>query len=260
MLFSGEFVSGVDLVDVALWSFTIFFFGLIFYIRREDRREGYPLETDVEGKLEDEGVFWYAPKKTFIVPHDRGSVSVPHGKRDTRDHAMTRVEIWPGSPYTPKGDPMQAFVGPASYAERDDVADLTEDGRDRIVPLRVDGHCYVAKESPDPVGMTVYGTDKKPAGTVVDAWVDRSEAVFRYLEVETGTDTASNRVLLPVPFAVISKGKNRVDVDAVLASHFAAVPKTKSPDRVTRLEEDIICAYYGGGTLYAKPERLEPIL
>ena len=29
MLFRGEFVNGVDLVDVCLWAFTIFFFILI---------------------------------------------------------------------------------------------------------------------------------------------------------------------------------------------------------------------------------------
>ncbi|MEM9842223.1 MAG: photosynthetic reaction center subunit H, partial [Pseudomonadota bacterium] len=40
MIFGGEFVQGIDLVDVSLWLFTLFFFGLIFYLRREDRREG----------------------------------------------------------------------------------------------------------------------------------------------------------------------------------------------------------------------------
>ncbi|MEO1136842.1 MAG: hypothetical protein AAFW68_09570, partial [Pseudomonadota bacterium] len=54
-------VSGIDLVDISLWAFTLFFFGLIFYLRREDRREGYPLELDTSGKEEDAGVFWYAP-------------------------------------------------------------------------------------------------------------------------------------------------------------------------------------------------------
>lgn len=258
MIFSGEFVQGVDMVDVTLWAFTLFFFGLIFYLRREDRREGYPLEEDTTGKLEDQGVFWYAPKKTFILPHGRGTVSVPHGKRDTRDHPMRRTAVWPGAPYEPTGDPLKAQVGPGSYAEREDVPDLTIHGTDRIIPFRLDREFEVAKGDADPRGMTVYGADDKRAGEVVDLWVDRSEAVIRYLEVETGDDGASNRVLLPMTFAAIKGGQKRIDVDALHAAQFSGVPKTRLADSVTRLEEDKICGYYGGGKLYASPDRAEP--
>jgi photosynthetic reaction center H subunit len=38
------------------------------------------------------------------------------------------------------------------------------------------------------------------------------------------------------------------------------VPGTRTPDAVTRLEEEKICAYYGAGTLYATPLRAEPLL
>ncbi len=259
MNFGGEFVTGIDLVDISLWLFTLFFFGLIFYLRREDRREGYPLERDTDGELEDDGVIWYAPKKTFTLPHKRGTVSVPHGRRDQRDLALARTAVWPGAPFQPTGDPMRDAVGPASYAEREDIEDLTDDGRQRIAPLRVDGHIYVAEGSPNPVGMTVYGGDGKPAGEVVDVWVDRSEAIIRYLEVNIGKDGMADHVLLPIPFANISKGRNRVDVDAIFAHHFAGVPKSKSPTSVTRLEEDKIAGYYGGGKLYASPARTESL-
>ncbi|MGA1372932.1 MAG: hypothetical protein ACO3Z6_15180, partial [Pseudomonadales bacterium] len=40
MIFSGEFVNGIDLVDVCLWAFTIFFLWLIYYLQREGMREG----------------------------------------------------------------------------------------------------------------------------------------------------------------------------------------------------------------------------
>lgn len=259
MILGGEFVTGIDLVDICLWAFTLFFFGLIFYLRREDRREGYPLERDTDGRLEDNGAFFYAPKKTFILPHNRGTVSVPPGARDVRAHAMARTAVWPGAPYQPTGDPMRDGVGPASYAERDDIPDLAADGANRIAPLRADGHLRVAEESPNPVGMTVYGGDGVAAGTVVDLWVDRSEAIMRYLEVDIGAAGAPEHVLLPIPFAKISRGRNRVDVDAVFAHHFAGVPRTKLPDTVTRLEEDKIAGYYGGGKLYATPARTESL-
>ncbi|MHA7870931.1 MAG: photosynthetic reaction center subunit H [Hyphococcus sp.] len=259
MIFGGEFVSGIDLVDISLWTFTLFFFGLIFYLRREDRREGYPLETDTGGKLEDAGVFWYAPKKTFHLPHNRGTVTVPHGPRDTRKHALARTAPWPGAPYQPTGDPMRDGVGPASFAVREDVRDLTDDGRSRIAPFRLGDGFEIAKEDADPRGMTVYGGDRKAAGKVVDVWVDRSEAIVRYLEVDIGSEGMVNNVLLPMPFAKINKERRRVDVDAIFAKHFDGVPKTKDADSITRLEEDQIAGYYGGGKLYATPSRTEPM-
>jgi photosynthetic reaction center H subunit len=47
-------------------------------------------------------------------------------------------------------------------------------------------------------------------------------------------------------------------VQSILGAQFANVPRNKQPDSVTLLEEDKICAYYGGGTLYATPSRQEP--
>ena len=38
-----EFTTRMDLAQVALYAFWIFFACLIFYLRREDKREGYPL-------------------------------------------------------------------------------------------------------------------------------------------------------------------------------------------------------------------------
>ena len=35
----------IDFAQIALYLFGIFFAGLIYYLRREDKREGYPLET-----------------------------------------------------------------------------------------------------------------------------------------------------------------------------------------------------------------------
>jgi photosynthetic reaction center H subunit len=45
-----------------------------------------------------------------------------------------------------------------------------------------------------------------------------------------------------------------------LAAQFENVPALKHPEQITRLEEEKICAYYGAGTLYATPERQEPLV
>ena len=109
----------------------------------------------------------------------------------------------------------------------------------------------------DPRGFTVIGADGVVGGTVRDVWVDRSEVIIRYLEVEV---KGGKRVLLPITFSKINQGKGTVKVESILGSQFASAPTLSSPDRVTLLEEDKIVAYYGGGTLYAEPSRQEPLL
>ncbi len=42
-------VGGLDVAELAFYMFAAFFLGLIFYLRREDRREGYPREEDLTG-------------------------------------------------------------------------------------------------------------------------------------------------------------------------------------------------------------------
>ncbi len=257
-MFKGYILPGVDLADISLWLFTLFFFGLIFYLRREDRREGYPLESDTTGRLEGSGTFWFARPKTFKLPHGKGTVTVPHGPRDTRSHALKRTDVWPGAPLTPTGDPMRDGVGPASYAERKDWPDLTVEGHPRIVPFRVAHGLSVAAQDRDPRGFTVLGADNAPAGEVADLWVDRSESLIRYLEVKL--PNAGGMVLLPMTLARIDMNRARILVSSILASQFTGVPRLRNPEQVTRLEEDKICGYYGGGKLYATPGRLEPML
>ena len=136
------------------------------------------------------------------------------------------------------------------------ATDLTFEGVPKIVPLRVAAGFEVAAKDTDPRGLKVIGADGEVGGVVADMWVDRSEMIFRYLEV---TPAGGGRnVLLPYNFARI--GPRRVSVRSIMGRHFGQVPVTKHPDQVTLLEEDKICAYYGGGTLYADPQRMEPLI
>jgi photosynthetic reaction center H subunit len=162
----------------------------------------------------------------------------------------------PGAPLVPEGNPMLSNMGPAAYANRPDVPDLTLHGLARIVPLRAAPGFHLDSRSPDARGMTVIAGDQRVAGTVVDIWVDRAEPSPRYYEVEvTGL---AHTVLLPFTCARIRLGKREVLVKSIFASHFAHVPKIASPERVTLLEEDRIMAYYASGYLYATPDRQEP--
>ncbi|GAB4039689.1 MAG: photosynthetic reaction center subunit H [Rubrivivax sp.] len=249
---TGAITAYADVAQLVLYAFWIFFAGLIYYLVRENHREGYPMET-VNGRGKITG--WPVPKPKTYLLREGGELQTPSGRYDTRELQATPTYPWTGAPLEPNGDPMTAGVGPGSWAERADVVDTTYEGEDKIVPLRVATEYDVSHGENDPRGLPVVGADGQTGGTVRDLWLDRSEAIFRYLEVET---PSGRRVLLPMNFARIKK--DRVQVKSVHGRHFEGVPGLKSADRITLLEEEKVVAYYGAGTLYADPSRQEPLL
>ncbi len=258
---TGAITGYIDVAQLVLYGFWIFFAALVYYLRREDKREGYPLESDRTERTQRvrvQGFPAIPPPKTFRLAHG-GTYEAPNQRVDEIPIAAEAVAPFAGAPLEPTGDPMRDAVGPAAYAKRANQPDLTLDGQDRIVPMRVARDFSIAERDPDPRGMPVYGADGASGGSIVDVWVDRSEPQVRYLEVDTG-GPKPHRALVPIAFCRISRARREVRVDAITGAQFAHVPALSSPDRVTLLEEDRISAYYGGGTLYALPERTEPLL
>lgn len=254
---TGAITGYIDVAQLTLYAFWIFFAGLIYYLRREDKREGYPCDTDHPRRVRVQGWPPIPRPKAFRLQH--GETVYAPGDRGDKRPIQAVHEPWPGAPLDPTGDPMRDGIGPASYAQRADTPDITfDDEQPKIVPLRAAPGFFLAWEDPDPRGMEVVGADGHRAGTVVEAWVDRSETVVRYLEVELAED--GRRVLLPINLAQISAKRRRIWVDSILASQFAGVPGLRNPDQVTLLEEDRIVGYFGGGKLYATPSRLGPVL
>ncbi len=254
---TGAITGYIDVAQIALYVFWIFFAGLIYYLLRENKREGYPLENDRSAHVEVQGFPGMPEPKTFLL-RDGRTVSVPNRLREEQALAAEPGGAWLGAPLEPTGNPMLDGVGPGAWAQRADIPDTTYEGEPRIVPLRAAPGFGLSRKDPDPVGLPVLGADGELGGEVVDLWVDRAEALFRYLEVEVHGDTGPRRVLLPINFAKIDS--QRVRVRSILGAQFAAVPGTREPEQVTLLEEDRIMAYYGGGTLYATPQRQEPLL
>ena len=244
-----------------LYAFWIFFAGLIIYIRREDKREGYPLESERSGLVTVQGFPRIPSPKTFNLA-DGTSVQAPRdgGGADWREVKAAASAPWHGAPLIPTGDPMADGVGPASYAQRSDTPDVTVTGTPKLVPLRSLSDFYLDEHDPDPRGMEVVGADGAVGGVVRDVWVDRSEYIIRYFEVEVGDKAKKRNVLLPTTLSRVSAKSGRVSVKSVLGAHFAQVPVHKKPDVVTRLEEDRICAFYASGNLYATADRAEPLL
>jgi photosynthetic reaction center H subunit len=270
---TGAITSYIDVAQVTLYAFWIFFAGLIFYLRREDKREGYPLESERSDRVLVQGFPAIPPPKVFLLPHG-GTVSAPRGPEPARELQAAPSGAWPGAPLEPTGDPLRDGVGPAAWAMRADVPDVTIDNQPKIRPLRVATDYFLDPTDPDPRGMVVVGADGLRAGTIADVWVDRSETIVRYLEVALDAPPrrraataegeaaapAARHVLLPMTLARVSRARHEVKVGSILASQFAGVPTLASPDLVTLREEDRISAYYAGGQLYATPDRLGPLL
>jgi photosynthetic reaction center H subunit len=245
-----------DVAQITLYLFLAFFAGVIYYLHREDKREGYPLESERTGVVV-QG-FPAIPEPKIFLLADGTEIEAPRAEPyDGRPIKASPIAGFLGAPLKPDGDPMLDGVGPAAYADRADIPDVTLHGTPKIVPLRTVPEWHIDHDDPDPRGMSVVGADGQKGGIVKDVWLDRSEAIIRYFEVEVD---GARTVLLPTPMTRISRSNRMVTVRSILGKHFATVPAHKNSDFVTRLEEDKICAYYAGGHLYATAERSEPLL
>lgn len=252
-----KIVGTLDVTELVLLAFTLFFIALIFYLRREDRREGYPLEDEVTGRIDTPaGPLLAASPKRFLMPFGRPAVTTPTQGREKVDVAGARTFRSVGAPYYPTGNPLVDGIGPASWAERARHPDLNAHGQPRIVPISIAPDIGVHRRDTDPRGMRVIGADGAVAGTVTDLWVDTAEHQIRYLQIDMGT----NSVLAPMAMAAVKGKKGVISIDALNAEDFAGAPVPEQADQITFYEEERIVAYFGGGYLYANRARQEPIL
>ena len=223
----GVLTSGIDSALVILYAFWLFFFGLVFYLLRENRREGYPLIDDMTGRQEKGGLIWIPSPKTFVTGN--GEVHLAPDVTEVEPPVRNAVPAapFPGSPLIPTGNPLTSGVGPASYAMRADRPDVTSTGDVKLVPMRLLTEHEIAEHDADPRGMEMIGADGMPAGVIEDVWVDRSESMVRYLEVRldpsiaalTDVRSASAGADPIVGVTAVEVDDGRTDVVAVAAEH-----------------------------------------
>ncbi|WP_432816566.1 photosynthetic reaction center subunit H [Sulfitobacter sp. JB4-11] len=251
-----EFFGNFDLASAAIWGFYIFFALLVYYLQTENMREGYPLETDDGAPAPNQGPFPVPKDKTFILPHGRGEVTVPSGQHPDRPVlALQRTSKAAGSPYVPTGDPMMDGVGPAAWAPRRDVPELDAHGHVKIKPLSSLPDFKVSAGT-DPRGKPVMTGDGEIVGRITDMWVDVPEQLVRFLVMDVNPEGSGKIRLIPMNFAKV-KG-DRVVIRSLYAHNVDGIPGIKGKEQITLLEEEKVMAYFGGGTLYADPARLEP--
>jgi photosynthetic reaction center H subunit len=229
-------VGTFDVAELAFLLFFGFFIALVFYLNKESRREGYPLEDEETGKIHP-GSLFDGDKKSFQLPHGRGTYVPEDVARDDINVPAVQAFRGAGAPFVPTGNPMKDGMGPAAWANRSKYPN-----------------------DPELIGWPVMAADKQIVGKVSDIWVDQAEHIIRYLEVET---TTGKKVLAPMMVAAVqTKGffddkPELVEIDAITAAQFEDVPALETAGIITRYEEDRVQAYFGGGYMYATPERSE---
>jgi photosynthetic reaction center H subunit len=243
-VYDWQFFGTFDLARISLWLFWLFFAGLVYWIQKENQREGYPLENDNGTPA---GSLFATPEpKTFLLPHG-GTYQAPDGVREQRELALARTNAGSGFPFAPTGDGLRDGVGPAAWAMRKDEPELDAHGHAKIQRMSAVGFSVAAGR--DPRGLPVASPDLKSPGKITDLWVDVPEQLVRYLEV-TLADGGTR--LIPMPLARIKS--DRVIVQSIPSSRYAHVPQTAVADRVTKLEEDKISAFFAGGPLFTGDE------
>lgn len=249
----GSFTSHIDLPQLLVYAFFGFFAALTLYLRREDKREGYPLEEE-GARGPNHAIVGYpaapAPKTFPLI--GGGTVTHPQHYDETHARGAARA-AHPGAPLYPDDEPLIAGVGPGAWALRRDEPFQMLDGTPQVAPLRSASDYSIANLPMDPRGRRLSGLDMLDAGEIVDVWIDKASKIVRYLEVELYG--GGGRRLAPIFYARIDPNESGVAIDCVKAAQLALAPTLKNPDVITAREEDRINAFFAGGYLYAMPAR-----
>lgn len=254
-----SFTEQLDIPLLLVILFFLFFLGLVYYLRSEDKREGYPLESDrTNGRVSVVG-FPPMPKPKFFRLSDGTLRPAPHPQRERELNAMPAYEF-PGAPIIPLGDPLVDGIGPASYALKEDVPDLTADGSLTLAPMRHHPQYHFEGSGPNLIGWTVVASDGEIVGTVHDVWINAIEYFLRYVEIDCNLEGGSRRVMAPYAFAELRESLRELHFSSINSHQFARVPVLADENQITMREEDRINAYFAGGLLYGRPRRKGPLL
>lgn len=241
----GNLTGDIDLIQVLLVAFFAFFGGLVLYLRREDKREGYPLEPTTAGRAYPVvGFPSPPPPKTFRLIGG-GTATMPH-----------RIPQWPIEREAPPvmGGPLPGGVpslgdglGAGASVLASEAPMRTAAGDLLLQPLRDAPGWSVGRGEDDPRGSRIAGSDLRPAGTVVDIWVDRVARILRYLEVELD---GGGVILVPIFQCDTGRRGQLIVVWALRSDQLAAVPRLSRPGVMTAREEDRLTAFYAGAEIY----------
>lgn len=270
----GYITQYIDVAQLALYLFWLFFVLLVLYLNKESRREGFPLRWHENDRGAPSTDYKTPEPKTYELLNGE-SVQLPSGKNDDhRELNATPIGPWPGAALVPDGDAMIDGLGAAAWAERADHPDVTNEGEPRLVPLSTlpADEFFIAEKSTNPIGLNVRAYDGVIVGKVTDIMLDRMEMLARYYRVELNS---GKRILLPMMYMTLRRQAHaptqgtlterlidgrpkELRVVSLTSKQFENVPLCANDSVVTLLEEDKIQAYYGGAHVYGSKDRCEP--
>ena len=248
----GSITYHIDFAETALVLFFLAFLGVVAYLRRLDKREGYPMIASPFDAKQLLGAPVPLEPKTYIL-QEGGTTVAPHNY-PLPPMAATPLYGFDGTPLTPVGNPLLAALGPGAWVMRRNEPMLTEKGELMLQPLRNLKEWSVGEGEADPRGMAVFDRRFVEIGVVHDVWVDQSIKILRLFEVELRPGLAAGRVLVPIFHTVIAEGAREVRVTALEAHQFADLPMPAKPDEITAREDDRLNAYFAAGYFYRDTE------
>jgi photosynthetic reaction center H subunit len=177
---TGAITPYIDVAQLVLYASGSSSPALIYYLVRENHREGYPMDTDRGGTIKAGRCPQPKTYKLATAARSVGAQPAPSPQTLNAEPITTGPARRWSPPATRCWPAWAQAPGPTALTS----PTWTLHGEPRIVPLRTVPDFRRAHDT-DPRGMPVVGADGEVAGTVVDLWVDTSESLFRYLEVET---------------------------------------------------------------------------
>jgi len=110
----------IDIAALSLYAFYAFFLGLVFWLNRESKREGYPLVSEDPSKPWRGGIEGFPgvpPPKVFLLPHGGTATTNQPDGRDLTG-LLAPIDRGQGAPLEATGDAMRDGVGAASWVAR----------------------------------------------------------------------------------------------------------------------------------------------
>lgn len=248
----GAFNDHLDLPQLLVTAFVVFFLFLVIYIQRESKREGYPLEEAIPTSGH-RIVGFPEPPPPKVYKMLEGGIAVLPQEYERRVLQAKPRSFAPGDPLYPIGDPLLAGIGPSSYTLRRDTPFVMDDGSPTLEPLREATDYTCVDPELDPRGMKVLGRDYLPAGIAVDNWIDKESKILRYVEV--ALDGVAEHRLVPIFYLHIDGRRKEIVVDCLKAAQLAKAPILRKPNEITAREEDRVNGFFAGGYMYSEPKK-----
>lgn len=245
----------IDLAQIAFWVFFLLFLGMVWFLRRNDKREGYPMYASPFTRQRLLGFPLPPPPHTYVL-NEGGRTDTPHLYQQAGPRAEP-FRRFDGTPYTPVGNPLTACLGPGAWVMRRDEPMMTEKHEPVLKPLRELDDWTIAAGETDPRGMTVFDWRWRGVGRVHDIWVDRAIRIIRLLEIDLD---GGGRVLTPIYHTNINEKRREVRVTALQAHQFPGIPMPAQDNLITAREDERLNAYFAAGRFYRQSDLTDPQL